>query len=96
MDADLTNYFKIVLFKWGLTKRQTECALWVLQGLSNEQISVLLRTKPALIKQLLTKVYLKSRVKNRAQFIVSCYALAVKEYKSIQTPIVQNSLVKGV
>lgn len=89
MDADLTNYFKIILFKWGLTTRQTECALWVLMGLTNEQISVLLRTKPALVKQLLTKIYLKSRVKSRSQFIVTCYSLAIKEHKPA-------SLIKGI
>lgn len=77
MDKNLNSLFTQIFKGLGFSIKQTECAVWVLHGFSNEQISVLMRTRPENIKQLLTAVYKKSKVKTRAQFIVFSYTFAM-------------------
>ncbi len=89
MTKDLSDFFTTIFKSLGFTKKQTEVAVWVLHGFSNEQISVLMRTNTLMIKFHLTRVYLKANVKGRSQFIVFAYTFALEKYKP-------NILIKGL
>ena len=93
MTKELNDFFTCIFKSLGFTRKQIETAIWVLHGFSNEQISVLMRSKVVLIKQLLTAIYKKAKVKNRAQFIVFCYKYAIE--KQLQL-VNHNLLTKGL
>jgi DNA-binding CsgD family transcriptional regulator len=83
MNESLNLLFRQTFKGLRFSPKQIDAAIWVLHGFSNEQISVLMRTHSDNIKQLLTAVYKKSKVKTRAQFIVFSYTFALTK----QTPL---------
>jgi DNA-binding NarL/FixJ family response regulator len=70
---------QIKLIKRNFTKREIEVTLFVCEGLKNIEIGDKTFTTEKAVKFILTNVYRKTGIKNRAGLIVYCFNLVLED-----------------
>ena len=70
-----------------LTRSQNKIYLLAVEGLSNDEIGSIVNLQEKAVKFHLSNVYLKCKVKNRAQLIVKHYKSLLKEILSKQQEV---------
>jgi len=75
-NPEVSQLFMLKCLEMDMTKREVEVALLILEGLSNLDISAILKIKIKSVKDFAGRIYKKSGYKNRSSFIVNFHQTA--------------------
>lgn len=88
---NIINYFNNLFVKMKLSKKQTEVALWMLHGFSNQHIAFLMNSNVQITKHHVTKVLLKAKCKTRYEFLSNCYLKIINEVVKSQVDLIPGN-----